>query len=1135
MQAGTEDSVAVVSCVAAEELARRPSRTPDYAAENRALVALARALASDPQSILQTLSETALELCRAHSAGFSLLTEDGSRFEWTAISGEWARHVGGGTPRDFGPCGMVLDRDAPMLFSHPEHDFPYLAAATPPIDEGLLLPFYVAGKAVGTLWVISHAASRRFDLEDLRLMTSLAGFASAAYQASRDSERRFRESAEWLEVALEAGRMGSWEWHVAENRVVWSPALEALHGLEPGSFPGTFDAYQRDIHPDDREHVRRTIEASLSGDGTHQLEYRIVRPDGAERWVEGRGRVFRDEHGRVARLMGVCADITERKRAERAIRESEERLRAIVGATPECVKTVARDGTLLQMNAAGLAMIGAARPEQAFGRSIYDLIAPEDRARFREFNEAVCRGRGGRLEFDLVALDGRRRHMQTHAVPLAQPDGTLAQLAITRDVTEQRRAEEALRAAAEFNRSIIESSTDCIKVLDLEGRLLMMAEGGQRLLCIEDIRPYLDASWIDFWQGEDREAARAAVQAAAAGASGRFIGLFRALDGSDKWWDVSITPILGAEGRPEKLLAVSRDVTERKAAEQALRAGEARLEAELADSRRLQEVSAELLREADPQALYEKIVDAAQAIMRSEFASMQMLYPERAPGGELRLLAFRGFSAEAATFWEWVRADSRSTCGEALRTGRRSIAPDVERCAFMAGSDDLATYLQTGIRAVQTTPLVSRDGKVVGMISTHWRAPHQPSERQLRLLDVLARQAADLMDNARLHEQRAKLVAELQEADRRKDEFIATLSHELRNPLAPLKNALQVLELSHGGDARLAPLRQMMERQVNHLVRLVDDLLEMSRISRGALELRRERVAVSAVVRSALETSQPLIRGAAHQLSLELPGEALWLDGDPVRLAQIIANLLNNAAKYTEPGGRIAVSARRSEGRLELTVRDSGIGIPADVLPRLFEMFSRGGGADRSGQGGLGVGLALARRLAEMHGGTLVAASEGAGRGAEFTLTLPLAASPEEPAASGAPGAQAAPPPRRILIVDDNRDAAQSLGLVLKYLGADVQVAHDGAQALEALRAYEPGVVFLDIGMPGMDGYEVARRIRAQALARPPAIVALTGWGQAQDRRRAREAGFDHHLVKPADLGQLQALLAALDESRRLH
>jgi signal transduction histidine kinase/DNA-binding response OmpR family regulator len=367
----------------------------------------------------------------------------------------------------------------------------------------------------------------------------------------------------------------------------------------------------------------------------------------------------------------------------------------------------------------------------------------------------------------------------------------------------------------------------------------------------------------------------------------------------------------------------------------------------------------------------------------------------------------------------------------------------------------------------------------------------------------------------------------MRDADRRKDEFLATLSHELRNPLAPLSNSLHLLRAAGSTDGAMAAIHEMMDRQVNHLVRLVDDLLEMSRISRGAFDLRKERVEMAVIVRHAIETSTPLVESAGHRLIVSLPEEPLWLDGDPVRLAQILANLLNNAAKYTGSGGQICVHAERQDGTAAVSVRDNGDGIDPDTLPQLFEMFSRGGRSSVRGQGGLGIGLALARRLVEMHGGSIEARSEGPGRGSEFTVRLPLAVPPVSPAVVEPP-VRAAIPGNRILVVDDNRDAAESLGLILQSLGAEVRVARDGAEALETFGSYHPAVVLLDIGMPGMDGYEVARRIRARFPERRTALVALTGWGQEQDRRHAREAGFDHHLVKPADMDALQALLASL-------
>ena len=367
----------------------------------------------------------------------------------------------------------------------------------------------------------------------------------------------------------------------------------------------------------------------------------------------------------------------------------------------------------------------------------------------------------------------------------------------------------------------------------------------------------------------------------------------------------------------------------------------------------------------------------------------------------------------------------------------------------------------------------------------------------------------------------------LREADSRKDEFLATLAHELRNPLAPLRNALHVMRLTGEGAAATARARDIMERQVNHLVRLVDDLLEMSRITRGVLELRRARVELSAILRHAVETSQPLIEAARHQLEVSLPDEALWLDGDPVRLAQILSNLLNNAAKYTPAGGTIALSARREGPLAEISVRDNGSGIPAEALSRIFEMFNREARPNAGGQGGLGVGLTLARRLAELHGGTVEVRSEGEGQGSEFIVRLPLAAGAPEEAGSPPPAPEALTR-MRLLVVDDNRDVAESLGMFLEELGAEVRLAHDGPSAIAAFEASDPAAVLLDIGMPHMDGYEVARTLRARFPERRAVLVALTGWGQEEDRRRARESGFDHHLVKPADVEALQRLLSEI-------
>ena len=372
----------------------------------------------------------------------------------------------------------------------------------------------------------------------------------------------------------------------------------------------------------------------------------------------------------------------------------------------------------------------------------------------------------------------------------------------------------------------------------------------------------------------------------------------------------------------------------------------------------------------------------------------------------------------------------------------------------------------------------------------------------------------------------------LRDVDRRKDEFLAILAHELRNPLAPIRNSLHILRLTSQNDPVGERVGDMMDRQVNHMVRLVDDLLEVSRITSGKIALRKERVDLAAILQNSMETSRPLIEAVDHHLTLAFPPEPLIVDGDPVRLAQVFANLLNNSAKYTDAGGEIGITVRRDGGWAVISVKDTGAGIPREMLPSVFELFTQiDRHADRA-QGGLGIGLTLVKSLVEMHGGTVQANSAGLGQGSEFVVRLPLVSDKRPAELSGTPEISTSLlKPRRVLVVDDNRDAAESMGILLKLLGADVHVAYSGAEALEALPAYRPDDVILDIGMPGMDGYEVARRIRQQPEFQKVTLIALTGWGQDKDRRQSQTAGFDYHLIKPADVDALQALLALVERN----
>ncbi len=401
-------------------------------------------------------------------------------------------------------------------------------------------------------------------------------------------------------------------------------------------------------------------------------------------------------------------------------------------------------------------------------------------------------------------------------------------------------------------------------------------------------------------------------------------------------------------------------------------------------------------------------------------------------------------------------------------------------------------------------------------------------ERQRAALAL--RQAYDKLEE-RVAERTAELTkanALLAEADRRKDEFLAMLAHELRNPLAPLASAVQFMRLRGLGHRDLEDACGVVDRQVQHLARLVDDLLDVARIMRGKIQLRPVRVDLNTILARAVETSKPMVEARKHKLQVLLPLQPLELEGDPIRLSQVFSNLLNNAAKFTEEGGNICLQAEVSEAEAQpavlVRVRDSGIGMSADVLPRVFDLFAQADSSLDRSWGGLGIGLTLVRRLVELHGGSVRAASAGPGKGSEFVVRLPLAQSrpaaqvPEPPAPGKAPC-------RRILLVDDNVDSAEMLAKLLKLDGQDVRTAHDGSAALDLAASFKPEIILLDIGLPGMNGYEVARRIRKLAGLENVLLAALTGYSQEEDRRQSRDAGFNFHLVKPVTLKLLKKLL----------
>jgi signal transduction histidine kinase len=367
---------------------------------------------------------------------------------------------------------------------------------------------------------------------------------------------------------------------------------------------------------------------------------------------------------------------------------------------------------------------------------------------------------------------------------------------------------------------------------------------------------------------------------------------------------------------------------------------------------------------------------------------------------------------------------------------------------------------------------------------------------------------------------------ELREADRKKDDFLALLAHELRNPLAPIRNGLEVMRLAGGDMAAISDARAIMDRQLGHMVRLIDDLLDISRISRNKMELRRDRVLLADVIGSAVEAVNPLIAAAGHTLQLAVPPGPVFLDADLTRLAQVFGNLLTNSTKYTPPGGQIHLTAERSGNEVLVAVRDNGIGIPPAFLPRIFDMFSQVDRSVERASGGLGIGLALVKGLVEMHGGTVTADSAGEGGGSSFTVRLPAIEQPVVPSHRAGPAQVGSG--QRLLVVDDNRDGARTLAMMLRLLGNEVRTAHDGLEAVSVAAEFRPQVILMDVGMPKLNGLEATKRIKSEPWGAETAIIALTGWGQDHDRERSKEAGCDGHLVKPVDIPELEKLLASL-------
>jgi PAS domain S-box-containing protein len=674
--------------------------------------------------------------------------------------------------------------------------------------------------------------------------------------------------------------------------------------------------------------------------------------------------------------------------------------------------------------------------------------------------------------------------------------------------------EESLQQSEEQLQLALEAGGMGVWQVDLATGKSAWSHGMERLHGLPAGTPAPDVDQYDAMvHPEDREQACAAVKESIERTGWHRVE-YRVVwpDGTVRWLERRGRVRQDESGRPVSMAGVCQDITRRKHTEH--------------DLTFVAEASAELAGVSDVQATLDRIARLAVPHF-ADWCAIDLLQPD----GTLQRVAAAHVDPDkvqlAHDLHRRYPPDPASATGTwaVLRTGRGSLIPEITDETLQAGSTDpelLAILRSLGLYSYIGAPLIAR-GKTLGVVTfITIRSRRRYGPQDLALAEDLARRAAVALDNA-------QLVLALKESDRAKDVFLATLAHELRNPLAPIWNGLSIIKKARGDPQRIEHVGGIIERQVAQLSRLVDDLLDVSRISTGKIELKKEPTNLVHVINAAVEISRPHIESAHHKLSISFPNEPTDLVADAARLAQVFTNLLNNAAKYTRRGGRIDVIVETQPEDLVVRVRDTGTGIAPEMLGKVFGLFTQVTHPTERRQGGLGIGLSLVEGLVRLHGGRVEAFSAGLDKGSEFVVHLPRLRR-ERPAAArppeAAPPVPTQPPARRMLVVDDNEDAASTVAELLQMSGNEVQVANDGTTAVAKTAEFRPDVVLLDIGLPDINGYEVARRIRRLEGVRQPILIALTGWGQQQDKEAAAQAGFDHHWTKPVDPVRLQELSA---------
>lgn len=859
--------------------------------------------------------------------------------------------------------------------------------------------------------------------------------------------------------------------------VLWGPELVLLHNdaysqIGCDSHPRAMGRPTREIWAE-VSHITDPIHSAVLGRGeTIYLEDQLLLIQRQGRMDEAHFTVcyspIRSDEGLVG---GCLLTLLETTRRVEALQSSERRHARLFESGIQGVIYWNMAGRITDANDRFLSMVGYDRADLAAGRVDWVQMTPPEYRHLDEHAMEELRRTGvdTPYEKEYIRKDGTRVPILVGAAMLDDRghDG----VAFVLDISARKRAEEALRDSEERLARILDNIHDALMIDDEAGQVVFANDQFLRVFGLDrdDIPGLVLEDYVaPAYRAELRERHNRRMQGHSVPTHFEYEGLRK--DGRRMWLEVDVVPIRDATGRVTHTQSAIRDVSERRRAEQALRASEEKFSKAFLGSA----AAVTITRLHDG-----AFIDLNPAYTRITGYSREDLLGKSAPP-------------------VWACPGDRAEFVRALR--------------------------EHGSVETLEVHLVRKDGREwTGLVSAQLISLGGEDAVISSILDITDRQRAEAELKAREADLR-EVLGQLAETDRRKDEFIAILSHELRNPLAPIRFALPVLQARHLDETGRRTIA-VIDRQVNHLTRLVDDLLDVSRITRGEIQLQRDHVTLGSVVDSAVEAAFPAMTAARHTLEVSVPDDPIWLHADAARLAQVITNLLNNSAKYTPRGGRIWLTARCEHRSAVLRVRDSGVGIPGDQLVAVFEMF-RQVNRPEAAQGGLGIGLALAKRLLEMHGGSIEAHSAGAGQGSEFIVRLPTAEEGRCDSTTQS-GALTLPAGRtlKVLIVDDNADLVEMLAMLVETSGHAVRKALDGRSALSAALSFRPDVVLLDLGLPIMSGLDVARELRRRNETARAYLVALTGWGQAEDRRQTEEAGFDDHLTKPADPEALRRLL----------